>query len=581
MRKRHLSRLVTGALVVVLLMTDAAALLPRSAPHGVHAAFPGPNIIAGLFRTGAALHRRNEIYREAGATAAELNAYYDRLIEETGRQRQEMISKAARGETSPRFVRSYVRIEAALEAERDAAIAMVEAEKNQARRDFNRTLGREIVNTLIASPGGQRILGRVRETIARTREAAIAVQAAAEEGRPIEALADALADKVGDIPIVQEAARQLGSAAGHRLDRALGGVLTKIERAVDNVQAGMGEALGTLDDLDAAVAEYDEEERQPVSLVEDESLVGAVVPVDRANAAASVAASAYAGAAQAAGALKPGTSRGAMRDRIRGALLDERVEGIRTAVSEGGVGKIYCTAVGQGEYEVAAKALGQAPVTARDPERAAYLVCYDIETGAPQYAKMFAADEQEDATGEGEGATATPEEAEEPTAPPPARGGIPAGTYVGTTTYPRVLETIGLRSGDGGETAENEVAITVAEDGTVTGSLRVRHVGGTYTRDTADGQCSGNWHTLVEGSFAGQLTGERGTIESTQTWACHTTGSCGTEGSCDDEPVKSQVEVEVSGDEMTGTVRPVPPEGEEVGQDVIDALTWTFTATRE
>lgn len=92
----------------------------------------------------------------------------------------------------------------------------------------------------------------------------------------------------------------------------LGGALTKLEGAVDDVQQGMGEALGVLDELDEAVGQYDEQERQPVSLVEDESVLGAIVPVDRANAAVSVA----------AGALEPGTSRADMRDRIRGALLD-------------------------------------------------------------------------------------------------------------------------------------------------------------------------------------------------------------------------------------------------------------------
>jgi hypothetical protein len=71
MKRKRLSRLVTAALVVLLLMTDAAALLPGSTPPGAHASFPGLNIIVGLFRTGAALHRRNEVYREAGATAEE------------------------------------------------------------------------------------------------------------------------------------------------------------------------------------------------------------------------------------------------------------------------------------------------------------------------------------------------------------------------------------------------------------------------------------------------------------------------------------------------------------------------------
>ena len=85
----------------------------------------------------------------------------------------------------------------------------------------------------------------------------------------------------------------------------------------------------------------------------------------------------------------------------------------------------------------------------------------------------------------------------------------------------------------------------------------------------------------MEGAFSGQLTGEQGTIELTQTLVCRTTGSCGTEGSCEGRHVPDQVDVDVSGDEMTGTVRPVPAEGEDLDQDLIDAFTWTFTATLE
>ena len=101
-------------------------------------------------------------------------------------------------------------------AERNAAIQMIKAEKNQARKDFERTLGKFIANILDPSPGGQKIISQVREAI-RVCEVAVAVQAALEGGKPIEALGDALARKVGDIRAVQELARGLGPPSGIRL----------------------------------------------------------------------------------------------------------------------------------------------------------------------------------------------------------------------------------------------------------------------------------------------------------------------------------------------------------------------------
>ena len=68
------------ALILVLLLTDAAALLPVGGVGEAEAAFPGPNLVVGFFRTLGALGKRNAVYREAGATSQEVNAYYDRLV---------------------------------------------------------------------------------------------------------------------------------------------------------------------------------------------------------------------------------------------------------------------------------------------------------------------------------------------------------------------------------------------------------------------------------------------------------------------------------------------------------------------
>lgn len=389
MSPRYLARIVPAALVLIMLFSDAALLLPSGGVETAGASFPGSNAIVGFFKTMGALNRRNRIYWEAGATAEEINTYYDSLIGQAQDTRREIIHQAAAGGASSQSVRPYIRIEAALEAERTAAIQMIEAEKNEARRNFNRTLGKEIANVLIASPGGQRILGRVRETIGGAREAAVAVQEAASSGKPIEALGEALAKKVGDIPLVQEAARRLGSAVGHGIDRALGGALGRVEAAMDNVQSEMGKAIDLLDGLDSEVAGYQEQERDPISLLENGDLAGTIIPVNRANPTADVTASAYAGAVKVAGGLDPGTSRADMRGRIRDALLDERIAGIIGAVSGTIIGQSYCTVVDRSAYEAAANQLGIPPETAGEPDKARYWACYDIQTQLATYVKMF------------------------------------------------------------------------------------------------------------------------------------------------------------------------------------------------
>ena len=160
MNHARLTRFVTVTLVFILLLTAAPAPLPWAGVETAEAAFLGPNGILGLFRIGAALAQRNRVYTEAGATAEEINAYYDGLIARAQGVRKDFIAEARTGTRPAQFAPAYTRVEAALEAERRAAIQMIEAEKKQARRDFNRKLGKEITNILIAAPGGQRIIGR-------------------------------------------------------------------------------------------------------------------------------------------------------------------------------------------------------------------------------------------------------------------------------------------------------------------------------------------------------------------------------------------------------------------------------------
>jgi len=485
--KKIFYRIVGIVLIAVMLFSEASLLLSGGGVTLAEAAVPGPNVIFGLFRSLGALSRRNRIYEEARATSRDINAYYDQLLETTRREREDLIRQAISGEKPPEFVRSYVRLEAALKAERAAAIEMVEQEKNQARVDFEQTLVREITRVLIASPGGQKIIRDVRETIARAREAAVAVQEALEGGKPIEALGEALADKVGDIPIARELAKGLGSMAGRQLDQALGGPLARIEGAVNNMQAGMGETITVLEELDADVARFDEAERKPVSMLEDDSLVGEVVPVDQANAAVDVAASAFAGAAEMAGVMEEGTSRETMKDRIRGALLADRLSGLAALKQGETAGEAFCAAVGLGEYQTAAAQLGDEPQAAEDPEKAAYLVCYDLGTGQPVYASMLGADD------EGEQATLTAEVEGAPEEEGQASGGFPLGRHRGTV----FLKTKNLLT----ELREEDLSVTVDEDGNITGSALFK-----YWQGYSDGEgCMESIEVTVQGSFTGQI----------------------------------------------------------------------------
>ncbi len=397
MARRMVSLSVSVILVLGLLLGEVTAAVPWSRIQEAEAGVPVLNAVVGFIRIFGAFGTRRAVYREAGRTAAEVNAYYDRLIEEAADARKEIYARASAGERLI-LARSYIRVEAMLRAEKKAAIRMIEAEKNKARKDFDRTVSKTIVNVMVAAPGPQKIIGDIRQAIRGAREAAVAVQAALEGGKPIEALGEALSKKVGDVVAVQELARGLGSMVGRKIDRALGGVATRVEGMIGNLQAGVGEGIGLLDEMDAEVAVHDNRERRPVSLVEDAGMIKEVFTVDRKNPVADVVASAFAGGAALGGNLG-GATRGEMRDRIRDAMLAGRINRIQSIVARSGVGTTYCIAVGKGAYEVAAQQLGQTPQQARDPERVAYLVCYDNQSGVPVLAKLI---EEKETTAEGE-----------------------------------------------------------------------------------------------------------------------------------------------------------------------------------
>jgi hypothetical protein len=538
MNRKPIYKSLLVLLIAVLLSSNFAAIVPISDSTTVHAAGPGPNLILGLFRTIGAINRRNRIYREAGATAKEINAYYDGLITKTQEMRRDMISQAAAGETSPVLVRSYVRIEAALEKERDAAIQMIEAEKNQARLDFNRALVKEITGILIASPGGQKILNDVRNTITKIREAAVAVQVAANQGKPLDLLTNALTEQVSDIYIVQNAAYELGSAIGDKLDQALGGVLSNVQTAMNDIQGEMGSAIDLLDALDATVAQYQDTDREPISMIENENQIKNASPIDRVNAAVDVVAYAHAGAAELSGQTG-GKTREDMRDRIREALLNQRQDEIKEIKLENMAGKTYCTGVGRGEYEVAVSQLGKEPEIPNNPENAVYLVCYQLGSHTPIYANMTEPDGKKE-----EKPTPTPEEEA-----PPEEVDLSelAGTYVGTTNF--VNGYYDSWGGSGTTVTENEMVITISENGTVEGRFVVAAESPIKSNESCEWQ---SFYT-EEGVISGQITEPTGTVTIDSTAEMLLVRNCLGGNSTSEYSFNYEFTIDISGDTLEGS----------------------------
>ena len=222
-----------------------------------------------------------------------MNEYYDTLIQEAKNQLQErqLMGAEAQGQfaegmrTQRGQLRVYIKMREALLAEQAAVTSQIEAEKNQARQQFNNQLLNQVVGLLIQSPGGQRLLGQIREVIGNLREVAEGIQAAITENRPFDALAQAFASKVEDIPFLQNAAYNLGHAVGHKVDQLLGGAISRLDATMADFSGELGGALEQLNQMDAELANYQEQDRTPVSLIEEGGPLGMIRGVDRANAA--------------------------------------------------------------------------------------------------------------------------------------------------------------------------------------------------------------------------------------------------------------------------------------------------------
>ena len=376
MKRTGFPRAVLAVVAAAILLADLVVMAPPAAAQVAPA-----NAALGLFRVINAINRRNRIYQAARDTQRDFNAYYSSL-QNTARAQlvSGELNSLRQGETGLETVRAaaYIRMTAALAAEQAAITRAIDAETKQARRDFNRTLVRQLQEVVIRLPGAQQILGEVRSLISNIRSTVIALQTAAASNQPLDVLTQRLAEQVSSSEIVQDRVRNLGSMLGPDLDRGLGGALTQVNNTIQDINREANQAVELLDGMDAQVAALD---LSRAEVAEGGATVGPlnIRLTDRATAVLDVASQglAFLSAMQGTG----GTTREQMYQQIRTDLLQERNAQLLNAAQH--VSQVVCTGVGRGDYEVAVGMLGKSPDTAADPEKATYMVCSDRDTGQP------------------------------------------------------------------------------------------------------------------------------------------------------------------------------------------------------
>jgi len=408
MKRTDIMRAALAAVVSVVL---AGEMAPPAA-----AQVPLANAGLGLFRVINAFNRRNRTYQTARDTQRDFNAYYNSL-QDTARAQliSGELTSLRQGEGGLETVRmgAYVRLTAALEAEQAAITRAIDAETNQARRDFNGTLVRQLQEVVVQLPGAQQILGEVRTVIANVRATVIALQAAAASNQPLDVLTQRLAEQVSSSSIVQDRVRELGSMLGPDLDRALGGALTQVNNTIQDVNREANQAVELLDGMDAQVAALDLSQAEPAG---GDTPVGPlnIRLTDRATATLDVASQALAFLTlmQSPG----GTTREQLYQQIRTELLNQRNASLLNAAMH--VSAVECREVGVGEYETVAAWLGEAVQTPAEGEQVKYYVCSERATGEPLSVWMGRVDLPLPESGGFQAEPIGGEEVAEPDAPP-------------------------------------------------------------------------------------------------------------------------------------------------------------------
>ena len=201
-----------------------------------------------------------------------------------------------------------------------------------------------------------------------------------------------------------------------------------------------------------------------------------------------------------------------------------------------------CSIVSRDVYEISAVQLGQTPETPKYPESAVYEVCFiNREVSS---VRMSDGNRSEDKDG----------------------GTIPTGTYKGSIEDTEWNQEYGLYTPEvPGTIDENEVIIHIAEDGTVTGSLKYMANGTILMSDTSHGiTCTVFNDRSYDGEASGQIFESTGEIifeGEEQHVISHSEGcSTGATEKTTAQDFKIHVQVEIKNEAMYGTS--VPSEGD-------------------
>ncbi len=318
---RRAARSLRAGIVFVLVST-ASLVAPAASPAAPVAEAAGPQQVLAFANVVGGLFQRQRVYRNAAEVQEEIRSYYDELLD-TARAalRDRELSKL------DNQVAAYVRLVASLEAEKTAALQLLEDDKRGAHQAFRSNLNRQLPTMLLSIPAARDMAQVLRGDLAEIRDVLNATRDAIAGGRP-DALVDiarrrAALDRYAAIvgAIGGKPGRDIANAVG-----ALGAGLQRVEAATDaatedveNDLADAEQQIATaLDRLDEQLAT----EVRPASVSLFGGLGNVRIPGEFALYAA------LAEALSAPGSRTHGLTRDAMRDRVRAFLVEQRGEGI-------------------------------------------------------------------------------------------------------------------------------------------------------------------------------------------------------------------------------------------------------------
>jgi len=138
------------------------------------------------------------------------------------------------------------------------------------------------------------------------------------------------------------------------------------------------------------------------------------------------------------------------------------------------------------------------------------------------------------------------------------------------TTYQGTGEWFSDRREGKIESITSEIILSIADDGTVTGTLKMHDVEITYHNTEHD--CSGHWEHWIDGTISGRLEGGSAVLTFTQNLLTKNINNCPDLPPGYELSFIQLADVKLNGDTLTGITRPDPEDPDEV---------WGFTFSAE